>query len=411
MDTKETKKMTALSKMAFSKATVEINSAEDAVNFLKNDLVTRSVRSIIEKFTNGRDMKTIQKVLVNGLLENHVDMKKDSVERRVSGWLNPKSVHTVKKKDAIEIAFILQLGIEEADEFVALISEEKLHWRNVDEIVYIYGLKNGLSYRECDDILNQLEIQDIVALVKDCKTVEEIGEDGYTEFVKKDVAQLTSVDELKLYLRENYEKLGYYHNTAYDIFMEMIGKLESPSRMEENLHLFDGEDVMEKYTIRDIMEDFLYKGIVLDVKQKAVRAKKEAKKRLVPKEKQYTLDIIQKKIADSWPNEVSISKMKNRNMDVTRKTLILLFLATDGDYDDDGYDYDLTEEEVFEDIFERLNDMLFFCGYSALDPRNPFDWLIIYCIYVQDLFDIDPKMRSILEELFLNSDKDENEDN
>lgn len=406
MDFEKDKKMTKLSKMAFSKATMEINSAEDAVNFLRNDLITRSVRSIIEKFVKGQDMKTVQRILVAGLLENHADMKKEAVERRVRGWLNQKSTHTLKKEDAIEIAFILQLGIEEADEFVALISEEKLHWRSVEEIIYIYGLENGLSYKECADILGQPEIQNIVTLVEDCKTVEEIDEDGFTEFVKNDVEELHSVEELNIYLRENYGKLGYFHNTAYDIFMEMLGKLESPSQMEEELHLFDDDDVLDKYTIRDIMEEFLYKDIVLTAKQKAVKAKKNAKKQLVSKEKQYVLDIIQKKVSDSWPDEVSISKMKNRKMDVTRKMLILLFLATDGDYNEGSYDYDLTEEEVFEDVYERLNDMLFFCGYSALDPRNPFDWLIIYCIHVQDLFDIDPKMQSLLEELFPNSDED-----
>ena len=85
------------------------------------------------------------------------------------------------------------------------------------------------------------------------------------------------------------------------------------------------------------------------------------------------------------------------------KVLILLFLATDGDYAAYGYDEDLEEyekEELFEDVLERLDDMLFFCGYSSLDPRNPFDWLILYCIYVDDLFDIDPKMEAILSKLF-----------
>ena len=97
---------------------------------------------------------------------------------------------------------------------------------------------------------------------------------------------------------------------------------------------------------------------------------------------------------------MSISRRKNRRADVTRKALILLFLATDGDYEENGYDYDLTAEEVFEDIYERLNDMLFFCGYCELDPRNPFDWVILYCIYVEDLFDIDPKIQQLLGEVF-----------
>ncbi len=398
----KTMKMTTLTKLAFSEATVKMHSAEEAVDFLKNNLITRSVRSILEKFAGERDMKEVRKLLVNGLLEDHPEMKKESVERRVRGWLDPKSLHTVKKEDAIEIAFLLHLGIQETDEFLALISDEKLHWRNVEEIIFIYGLQQGLSYRESLEIMNQPEIQEILQKVKDCKTVEEIQEDSYTEFVKRDVDHLDSVEELKAYLETNYEKLGYSHNTAYDMFMEMLGKLKTPASMEDELSLFDGEEASEKYTIRDILQDILYKDIVLTAKQKAVKAKKEAKKSAASKEKQYTLDIIQKKIADSWPDEVSISRMKRRKADITRKSLILLFLATDGDYEEEEYDYDLelTEEEVFEDIFQRLNDMLFFCGYSELDPRNPFDWMIIYCIYVEDLFDIDPKMQSVLSELF-----------
>ena len=363
MDSKERKikEMTKLSKLAFSEATVKMNSVEDAVAFLENTLITRNVKSILEKFSGGKDQKTLQKNLVDGLLMDHPDMKKDSVERRVRGWLDPNSLHTLKKEDAIETAFILHLGVEEADEFVALISEEKLHWR-------------------------------------------------YTEFVKQDISKLHTAEELKQYLQENYERLGSFHNTAYDMFMEMIAKLESPEQMEYDLDLYNGfdeENFLEKYTIRDILDEYLYKDIVLTAKQKAVKAKKKAKtaekEKSLSKESQYTLTIIQKKVADSWPDEVSISRMKNRKADVTRKALILLFLATDGDYAAYGYDEDLEEdekEEIFEDILERLDDMLFFCGYSSLDPRNPFDWLILYCIYVDDLFDIDPKMEAILSKLF-----------
>ena len=400
MEKEKTAKMTRLSKRAFSAATFEKNSIEDASAFLKDDLVTRNVRSILEKFGKGRDIREIQKLLVTGLLANDSGRKKDSVERRVRGWLDPKSTHTLKKEDAIEAAFILQLDAEDADEFVALISEEKFHWRDGEEIVFIYGLGHKLSYPECREILNQPEIQEILLLVKDCKTLEEIEEEGYTEFVKRDVEKLETVEDLKQYLRENYQKLGHFHNMAYDMFMEMIGRLETPSRKEEELCLFEEEENPGNYTIRDILQDFFYKDIVLTARQKAVKTKKEAKLKEVSKEKQYTLNIIQKKIADGWPDEVSISRMKNRRVDVTRKALILLFLATDGDYEEDGYDYDLTAEEVFEDIYERLNDMLFFCGYCELDPRNPFDWVILYCIYVEDLFDIDPKIQQLLGEVF-----------
>ena len=295
-------KMTTLTKTAFTEATVKMHSAEEAVDFLKNNLITRSVRSIIEKFSGGREMKEIQKLLVEGLLEDHPEMKKDSVERRVRGWLDPNSLRTVKKEDAIEIAFLLHLGIQETDEFLALISDENLHWRNVEEIIFIYGLQHGLYYKECMEIQNQPEIREILQKAKDCRTVDEIEEDDYTEFVKRDVNHLDSVEALKAYLEANYKKLGYFHNTAYDMFMEMLGKLKAPASMEDELELFDDGEASEKYTIRDILEDILYKDIVLTARQKAVKAKKEAKKSTAAKEKQYTLDII-----PSWIPEIHLT--------------------------------------------------------------------------------------------------------
>ena len=91
--------------------------------------------------------------------------------------------------------------------------------------------------------------------------------------------------------------------------------------------------------------------------------------------------------------------MKSRKTDVTRKVLILLFLATDA-----GPDFDEEEEptrdEVFQDLYQRLNDMLNLCGFSALDPRAPFDWLILYCICVPDMFDVDARMRAMFKTMF-----------
>ena len=400
MGKERTANMTQLSQLAFAEATTELHSVEDAVNFLKKELVTRNVRSILEKFSKGRDLKIVQKILADGLVANRPDMERSAVERRIRIWMDPKSPHTLKKQDAIEVAFHLQLTGKEADEFLALISEEKLHWRDVEEIVYGYGLEHHLSYGECRKILNRPRIQDVLQKVSDYQTVEEIGEDGYTEFVKRDVERLDTVEELETYLQENYERLGHFHNTAYDIFTEMLERLMNPASEVEELHLFDEVVEKETYTVRDIVKDLLYQEPVLAAKQKAVKSKKEVKKGQLSKEQQYTLDIIQKKIADSWPDEVSISKMKNRRMDVTRKVLILLFLVTDGDYQEEDEESEWSAEEVFEDVIARLDDMLFFCGYSALDPRNPFDWLVIYCIYVEDLLDIDPKMQAVLNEVY-----------
>ena len=411
-----TRSMTNISQIACRAATVNMHSVEEAVDFLEHHLITRNVRSILEKFSGGRDLKALQKLLVDDLLTDDPEQNRGSVERRVRGWLSPNNVHTIRKQDAIEIAFILQLELEEADELLALISEEKFHWRNMDEIIFIYGLIHKLSYRACMEIRNQPEIQEVLQKVSDYLPDDRLEEDCYTEFIQKEVCKLGTPQELTRYLCENYRRLGAFHNTAFDMFREMLLKLSASDPFDETFLPPDEEELAGKYTIRDILSEYLYKNIVLTARQMAVLSKKKAKQddmlKKLPEEKQYTLSIIQKKIADSWPDEFMLSRMKNRKTDVTRKTLILLFLATDGDYS--SYDYEDEEDEqedVFEDILERLDDMLFFCGYASLDPRNPFDWLILYCIYVQDLFDIDPRMKELLSTLFgIDPDRDESEE-
>lgn len=114
--------------------------------------------------------------------------------------------------------------------------------------------------------------------------------------------------------------------------------------------------------------------------------------------------------------------MKARKTDVTRKTLILLFLATysgedsfySGDMPDEDEDYseesfrdisrfseeELTREEIFLGTKDRIDYMLSLCGFAALDPRSPFDWLILYCMCTEDLLDMDERMRNMFMEMF-----------
>ena len=60
----------------------------------------------------------------------------------------------------------------------------------------------------------------------------------------------------------------------------------------------------------------------------------------------------------------------------------------------------MTRDDVFEDLYVRLNYMLSLCGFAPLDPRSPFDWLILYCICVDDILEVDVRMRGIFKEMF-----------
>ena len=179
--------------------------------------------------------------------------------------------------------------------------------------------------------------------------------------------------------------------------MEMLEILEHPEldEIERRAEVFEEE----RLTARDITREYFYGDHVLYAKEQ-VRAGK--KKEDSGKEK-LTFTEIQKNISSGWPDDVALSKMRNRKMDVTRKVLILLFLATDPGSlpeDEEDLEWEPSGEESFEDLYCRLNDMLLQCGYRALDPRSPFDWMILYCIHEGDMVDVSARLRAMIRAMF-----------
>lgn len=380
-------RMTAVSEQLYNQAISNSLTIAEAVGFLEKESRIRTLREKLEKFSRGRDLRTI---LVRGLMQNHPDAKKDAVERRVRGWLNNPKNQTLRKNDAIELCFILGLSVEEADAFVALISEEGLHWRDPDEIVYIYALRQGMGYSEAETLND--EMRETLSRVTESRTP---AEDSFTPIIRAEVASIATREELVDYLTGAVARLGRCHNNAYKLFMEMMETLEHPVlyETEECAGLFE----REKLTIRDVLREYLFEENVLYAK-KLVRGSRK-------KEEELVFTVIQEEVSSSWPDESTISKMKSRKTDVTRKVLILLFLATDlgpayADDEDEDMEFALSEEECFEQLYQSLNDMLLQCGFKQLDPRSPFDWLILYCICTGDMFDVDIRMKNMFQEMF-----------
>jgi len=281
-----------------------------------------------------------------------------------------------------------------------MVSEETLHWRNPNEITYIFALIHHMSYKEAQELDKKVREE-----LADTKESTNITENNFTPIIRTEILALNTTQELIEYLKSQNNKLGQYHNHAYHAFMEMLEALENPKE------LYPSEK--KRLTIRNILKEYLFGDNVLYAKEK-VREKErkmEIAKAMGHKNKNNTdvsakdsfiFTTIQKNIIENWPDETTLSKMKTRKMDVTRKVLILLFLATDSgiELSDDELDKELTVSEVFEDLYQRLNHFLLLCGFSVLDPRSAFDWLILYCICVQDLFDMDIRMRGIFKEMF-----------
>lgn len=366
--------MTVISKRAFENAAALDLSAGNAAQILAT-IPARSFSDILMRFAPeeaGREK------LVDGLCGNDPSRSRASMDKKVRGWLSGKYQPTARE-DLLELCFILKLSVEEADAFLAATSEEGMHWRDPKELTYAFALRKSMTYPEATALLTRVIPKENV------KTKE--TREAFTSVVQREAAGLETEGELKQYLLDAGEKLGTFHNRAYQQFMEFLSLLEQPHAVS-----VDKED---NFTVRRIVETYLDNRFPSDWDKKKLDDKRRG-------------------ILAGWPDEVALSRMKTGKIDVNRKTLILLFLATDGgeeitdDWQEDVY-WDEDEEESDADAdfcssYIRMNQMLSSCGYRMLDPRSPFDWVVIYCLRVSSDPDamegLSERLSEMLEVLF-----------
>lgn len=377
--------MTVISEEMYNKAINGGLTINEAAQMLKTNLPIRTLREKIEKFDKSGDA---QRKITEGMVKNHPEEKKDSIEKKVRGWFNNAERNIKRKSDAIEICFILKLNIEETDYFLALVFEEGLHWRDPEDIIYIYAIKNGFTYSETLELMEKINVGS-----HEEKTLSDLYDEDMTSFVREQVLSISSEQELIDYLRSAKANLGRYHNTAYVLFEELYSILENATGSSFKERSMSDEEIIKEY---------FYKNVVPRFKKNESNADEK---------KASLLSVIQKSVHHNWPDEFTVSRIRKRRVDVSRKALILIFLATDGgdgeyvntdiDIDDEtGDNICMTRQETFEEIHTRVNTMLANCGFSILDPRVPFDWMILYCMCVDEVFEIDKNMSDFISHFF-----------
>ncbi|MBQ9748435.1 MAG: hypothetical protein IJV98_06590 [Clostridia bacterium] len=374
--------MTQITQYMFEKATRKQLTLAQAVEQLRENANVRTVSDILSVYTgisNKQDNKLLQSCLVDALMSTAPDAKRESVMRKVRMWLKDDCL-TISKLGAIQLGFGLGLTVDRTDDMLKQICGEGFHWRDPEEIVFIYGLQHGLSYAETYELYDRASAQ---GLLKPSELPEPIT---HTDTVRKQIIKLGGKEELMQYLATARKKLGKLHNTAYNLFRSFLDILVAPD-------LNDQLDDIKKYPIRNILTTYLY--------QKFIPRNQKGTKKATETDK-FVMSALQRNIHQNWPDETTLSKMINREIDVTRKVLILLFLATDGgetDYADDFFD-EMTPDESFRDMYMRLNGMLTDCGFAKIDPRVPFDWMVLYCMCADESIFIDGRVQRFLSEIF-----------
>lgn len=352
--------LTILSNNEMNRLLKQNISACEAYRYISEGLQIRTFSEILSRYYNG-DLKS---GLVNGLWQIEEDLSRDSVARKVRDWLSGKYTPDART-DLIKICFALKLDEPGANGFLSMTGDGGFHLRNPKELAFAYCLRAGKNYDAAVSLITALKPLSSAA--------------GKSFVMTKTVADAFKTvyddDAFHKFYAEQYDNLGKLHNTAYSRFLFFLDLLIDP-----RTPLYAEPE--SRYSVDDVTEIYLRMNLPLD--------KHTAK-----------MTLLQKTIRKYWPNATSIIKMRNRDEDITRRILLLLYLVTEGAApDDDGYDEDLTELERFEEHYWRINSMLHDCGMNRLDPRNVFDWIVLYCLKTSGDEAMSERMQGVLELVF-----------
>ena len=357
-----TQPMTEISARQLDFVTQENLSAREAVAFLRSGMQLRTFRDILKQVC---DNESLENPLVWGLCTLDPAANPDSVRRKVRNWMNGKSLPT-DREDVFKICFALNLDLDRSARMLTMLTEQGIHYRNIREMIYAYCLAHRLGYGYACHLAAQF--------AKD-KVGQGSRQDPVTHQIRLEFQNIHAEEDLLTFIMRNRDNLGTHHNTAYAYFCKMLTLLTG-----ENL---DGE---EQYSMEYVADTYLRLNVPEDKKTS-----------------RYT--DIQKMVKKYWPGSRSIKAMKSRGEDVTRKTLLLMYLVTggvwEGEYDELDESY-ITSREFMETHVRRMNKMLKDCGMCRIDPRNVFDYLVLYCLRPEDDLFMSDRMALLAGEIFNN---------
>lgn len=342
-------KYTNLSESAWKQISKQDMTPEDAIRYFSTKFQARTFGDVLGSAMLSKGFS--REMLIDWFCIHRKDIQKDSIRKRISVWLDGNS-QPANREELFQLCYALNLSEEEAREFLRHSQEGDVHLREPREAGYLYGLRVGYTYEKIKNLLDCLPgIDGPFSEDKNCPKT-------YTQTMARMFAQIHTDGEFQNFYHENKPYFGQLHNTAYSNFLRFFNELsrpEGPCSAEPD----------EAYSIEKVADTYLRMGMPPGRNTSGYSSAQKAIKRL-------------------WPNATTLKNMRSRKIDVSRKVLLLLYLVTEG-LDDGGLEEamgwrEITPEERLEEHVWNIDLMLRECGFGSLDPRNPFDWLILYSL-------------------------------
>ena len=301
----------------------------------------------------------------------------ERISKNVKNWIKNGTLSTDidNRKNMYDLCMVLDMNIEETKEFFSKsFYTLAFNYKNRTDAIYYYCINNHKSCSETQKIieivgeLNDDTVEDKNTFEIECQILDIDNDEEFFEYVKKHCfsngKQMRTARKTIRYLYEECEKR--YRN---GIDFEQMTREKVEKKMQDNNT--DNEDkIYNKEKTRKISQKELINNIY------GINISKKGKKAFNGK--------IPDSVIKSLPMEEEISKILNENEDKVsyedlRKTIIILKFYEY--YLDKVYESRDDIEKFIDDFYSEINLELTEVGYSILNVKHPFDWLILYCAY------------------------------
>lgn len=312
----------------------------------------------------------------------------------LKNWLKkaPPSGSQQGREKVYALCFALGLDASKTEEFfLKAYLERPFNYKNINEAVYFFCLKNKLPYSKAKEMIQKIEAK---------PDVENKDAEQVTEQVGLAISKMNSEDELIKYLVENRSAFEKTQNQTaiakikelYEECKELAIKEHKRLHINDNISVKSIDDLLEAITGYNARATYegkkVYKTSISKSKLPA------AVRKNFPQREQF------KQIEQFKQNEKGTA-----SFDVIRKFLIMLkfyhFFANALIEKAE----ELEKNSFFREFVDETNEMLAKCGYVQLYLRNPYDAVFAYCAYgAANPLD---EFKNVIDEFYLSDNEDE----
>lgn len=374
-----------------------LSSRQNAENKNDDKETIRLLKEEIKRFTLiEKQRNQLKEELISGI-KNYSDVSEDAARVKVSGWLSSDTLK-IKNDDARLIVYIIRnnrldegltFNIEDADLLLRQLVQTSLHLRDPEDIAFIYAFSHNYSIPKMQELCKKA-----LSVFMKKRNTEFDQTMVATEIVKNDEKYQEGIsgDETQFldFICDYAPKLGQMHNTAFSYFRDYYDMFFEASTDDKEINKKKTTYILSQPRTAELAENEKKAELRKELNIVSAETKKAfdtLNENIRRKIDDFQTDssigknemLILKLIENALPSTDSLGKIRRREIDVTRKSLILMFILVEAS----------GTENMFEDSYEGLNTALYESGFSELDPRQPFDWFILYFLRLQNPDDLD----------------------